>query len=77
VTYTTAWLLWLLAFGVIEGKALANKEPGDTLSEHVWKWFMVRKQDQHAGQGWIVLLRTVLAAGLGLLTIHLTTGFSL
>lgn len=35
--YTIAWILWLLAFGVIEYKAIADKKEGDTLSEHVRK----------------------------------------
>ncbi|MFF3055009.1 hypothetical protein [Streptomyces sp. NPDC057909] len=33
------WVGWLAAFVVIEGKALFNKTEGDTLSEHVWRWF--------------------------------------
>lgn len=35
--YTVLWVIWLVAFGVIEYKALQNKDEGDTLSEHVWK----------------------------------------
>jgi len=37
--YTIAWIAWLTAFAVIEGAALADKDEGDTLSEHVRKWF--------------------------------------
>lgn len=37
--WTWAWVLWGLAFAVIEGAALINKEQGDTLSEHLRKWF--------------------------------------
>ncbi|GAB2329242.1 hypothetical protein [Streptomyces variabilis] len=37
--WSWAWLAWLAAFAAIEGKALTNKEPGDTLSEHVRRWF--------------------------------------
>jgi hypothetical protein len=40
--YTLAWLAWMAWFVVVEGVALFNKEPDDTLSEHVWKWFRVR-----------------------------------
>lgn len=40
--YTWAWILWLLLFIGIEGAALLNKDKGDTLSEHVWKWFSVK-----------------------------------
>jgi hypothetical protein len=34
--YTVAWIVWILAFIVIESKAIARKAEGDTLSEHVW-----------------------------------------
>lgn len=34
--FTVAWVVWIAAFGVIEGIALRRKERGDTLSEHVW-----------------------------------------
>jgi hypothetical protein len=37
--YTLAWAAWLAAFAVIEGRALANKTPGDTFSEHTRRWF--------------------------------------
>ena len=37
-TYTMLWAIWGLLFIAIEGAAIANKQPGDTLSEHVWKW---------------------------------------
>lgn len=36
--YTIAWLAWGLMFAVIEGLALANRDDGDTLSEHVREW---------------------------------------
>ena len=37
--WTFAWLLWLLAFLFVElpGAILPGK--GETLSEHVWRWF--------------------------------------
>ncbi|OFW65175.1 MAG: hypothetical protein A2135_08650 [Actinobacteria bacterium RBG_16_67_15] len=41
-TWDYVWLTWLLAFLVAEGIALVDKDPGDTLSEHVWRWFKVR-----------------------------------
>lgn len=40
--YTILWLLWGLMFAVVEGAAIIDKRSGDTLSEHVWKWFAVR-----------------------------------
>ena len=36
--FTWLWAIWGLLFLAIEGAALANKQHGDTLSEHVWKW---------------------------------------
>ena len=35
--YTLLWVIWILAFGVIEFAALKDKGEGDTLSEHVRK----------------------------------------
>lgn len=37
--YTLAWAAWLGAFAAIEGRALLNKLPGDTFSEHTRRWF--------------------------------------
>lgn len=34
--YTLAWAGWALYFLVVEGLALRNDVPGDTLSEHGW-----------------------------------------
>jgi hypothetical protein len=44
-------------FVVIEGAALANRAPGDTLSEHLRAWFATRGKPR----GW-VLRRLTLAA---------------
>ena len=41
-TYTSLWVVWGLIFAAIEGAALFNKGKGDTLSEHVWKWFAIK-----------------------------------
>lgn len=40
--FTWLWIAWGAAFLVIEGVALVNKQPGDTLSEHVWRWFRIK-----------------------------------
>ena len=40
--YTSAWLIWIALFIVIEGFALIDKRQGDTLSEHVRKWFRIK-----------------------------------
>ena len=50
--YTELWALWLLFFAVIEGAAIANKEKGDTLSEHVWKWIGKRGYPKPSGYKW-------------------------
>lgn len=68
--FTIAWIAWGLAFVAIEGKALANKQPGDTLSEHVWKWFDVRGK----GKGW-TFMRFALAAFMVWLTGHFVFGW--
>lgn len=36
--YTLAWFGWFLYFAIVEGLALRNPVPGDTLSEHGWSW---------------------------------------
>lgn len=35
--YTILWVVWLLAFGVIEYAALKDKEEGRSLSSHIWE----------------------------------------
>lgn len=40
--YTIAWLLMGVYFVIVEGKAIADKRRGDTLSEHVWDWFCLK-----------------------------------
>lgn len=39
--FTIAWIVWGVAFAIIEGIALFNSRRGDTLSEHVWAWIGV------------------------------------
>jgi hypothetical protein len=56
---TTAWIIWIAMFAVIEGIALANKKKGDTLTSHIRKWFSLK----HKGKGWL-LRRGALAASL-------------
>jgi hypothetical protein len=67
--YTAAWLVWLLQFAVIEGFALANKQPGDTLSEHVWAWASIKGK----AAGWR-LRRLGLLVVLAWLVAHFLTG---
>lgn len=64
--FTIAWLVWGLAFAAIELPAVFNKTKGDTLSEHIWKWFAVK--DKPTGYLW---RRFSLVVALGLLVPHL------
>lgn len=70
--WTWAWIAWLAAFGVIEGKALLNKEKGDTLSEHVRVWFATARADNDPS-GWVRLRRFTLLAFLAWLAVHFLT----
>lgn len=36
--WSLAWMLWLLAFLLLEIPAALDKRPGGTLSEQVWRW---------------------------------------
>ena len=67
--WTVAWLLWLAMFGCIEGPAIFNKVPGDTLSEHVWQWFSILNKAPQ----WRVR-RFALLAFLAWLVAHFLTG---
>jgi hypothetical protein len=64
--WTTAWLLWIAMFFVIEMPAVFNKRPGDTLSEHIWAWFAIKDKPK----GWRMRRLTLIAA-LAWLVLHL------
>jgi hypothetical protein len=68
-TWTWAWLFWIAMFFAIETPALFNKDTGDTLSEHVRKWFSTMDK-----QKWWLIRRAVLAVFLLWLVIHFFTG---
>lgn len=36
------WIGWIAAFFIVEGVALHNDMPGDTLSEHLRQWLSVK-----------------------------------
>jgi hypothetical protein len=59
--FTFAWCAWWLIFAIIEGVALFNRQEGDTLSEHIRKWFKV-KDPRPTGLTWFfrAVLMTVL-----------------
>ena len=71
--YTVAWILWILAFVVIEGIALADSRRNDTLSEHVWTWFSL-KGEKGSLRWWQAILRFGFMAFMAWLTIHFLTG---
>ncbi|ATI18704.1 hypothetical protein SEA_DAUDAU_3 [Streptomyces phage Daudau] len=68
------WVGWLAAFAAIEGKALFNKTEGDTLSEHVWKWFATKQGSTGKPSGWVRLRRFGLLAFMAWLSVHFLTG---
>jgi len=68
---TYGWIAWVLMFLGLESKALISKEVGDTLSEHVWKWFSVRDKRNTPVT---MTLRGVLVVFLVWLTGHLGFG---
>jgi hypothetical protein len=67
--WTLGWVLWIAAFGALEGPALLNQTKGDTLSEHVWTWFAVT-DTSHATRWRRLALLTFLAW----LVVHLLGG---
>jgi len=66
---TWAWVAVLTAGALLEVRALLTKEPGDTLSEHVWRWFDVRGKGGKAQAK-----RAALLLGMTWLTAHFITG---
>lgn len=76
--WTAAWIGWLGWFALVEGMALFNSRPGDTLSEHVWLWFGTRRrrpgESERTRSGWAQLRRVVLLAFVVWLGAHFLTG---
>jgi hypothetical protein len=50
--YTWLWAIWIALFGVIEWRAIKDKRPGDTLSEHVWK--LIGKREYQKQGAWLL-----------------------
>lgn len=70
--YLLGYVAGAAVIAAVELVALLNRRPGDTLSEHVWRWIGL-------GRRWTVtfmLRRAVLAAFLGWLLLHLITGWN-
>jgi len=77
--WTIAWIGWGVYFAVVEGMALFNSTPGDTLSEHVWAWlgYTITGQgplDPRQPSGWTRARRFMLLAFLAWLVVHFLTG---
>lgn len=74
-TFTILWVLWGLAFAVVEGVALVNSKHGDTLSEHVWAWLGVGSNANPVKTPkWTLRVsRTILVSFLVWLLLHFTT----
>ena len=57
--WTVAWILWGVAFAVIEGRAVTNDKRDDTLSEHLRLWF---RTDTRLGRTvWLIVSGAFLA----------------
>jgi hypothetical protein len=70
--WTVAYLGLAATFLAVEGAALFNRRPGDTLSEHFWRWLRVR-DPRPSLLVWILRgLVLLFCAWLGL---HLTLGW--
>ena len=70
--WTWAWIAWGAVFAVIEGMALFNSRPGDTLSEHAWAFLGIGEGRKRSG--WTQLRRVLLLAFMAWLTAHFLTG---
>lgn len=70
--FTIFWVVWALAAIPVEIWALIRKDRGDTLSEHVWKWFKVMDDRPTV---WTWLWRVPLFVFLAWLTGHLAFGW--
>ena len=76
--WTWLWLAWIGWFLLVEGMALFNSTPGDTLSEHCWAWFGTRRrrpgEPERRRSGWTQLRRVILLSFMVWLTVHFLTG---
>ncbi|GAA0945983.1 hypothetical protein [Actinocorallia libanotica] len=69
------WLGWIGAFVVVEGVALKRGQPGDTLSEKVWKWFGIGTNGHHPKRTtWVQIRRVALLGFMTWLTVHFMSG---
>lgn len=68
--WTLLWGIWIIFFVIVEAAAIYDKDPGDTLSEHVWRLFRVRHDGRRIG----VWRRRVLFLFVAWLAAHLLSG---
>lgn len=61
--YTAIWIIWLVAFALLEGAALLDPGTGDTLTETIRQWLALSSRDHWIG-------RTLLAVFLAWLCHH-------
>jgi hypothetical protein len=73
--WTWAWAGWAVYFLIVEGMALFNSKPGDTLSEHVWAFIGIRRKGELRNPtGWTRARRFAVLAFMAWLSVHLLTG---
>lgn len=69
--YTKLWIIWILAFGVIEYQALQDKDRGDTLTEHIRKLIGTNTPGRN-WENWVA--RIIFAGGILWSIPHFFTG---
>lgn len=53
--FTLGWIIWLFVFAAMEGAALLDPRPGDTLTEHIRVWFSLSNPTHWIGRGVLAL----------------------
>jgi hypothetical protein len=71
--YDIGWIVWGLYFLVVEGTALARRDKGGTLSEHVWDLFGVGQREEAPSIS-LRFRRIALLSFMAWLTVHFLTG---
>lgn len=70
--YLAGYIAGSVVIGAVELVALFNKQPGDTLSEHIWRWVGLHRRWTLA----FTVRRLVVVAFLGWLLLHLAFGWN-
>lgn len=58
--WTLAWLFWAATFALIEGVAIFNKVPNDTLSEKLRQWGGIKQEKVRSFREWMIYLALIL-----------------